>query len=238
MRSTRALALGESGPCREMASVMRYANRHRLSVRADGLVGEGERIGHRTLDEDEGVHQLGEATLHRHEPGPGVMRDQRAQRLVPAKLAEVETAVERVEAGAFELGGIADVMQPGGRDEQRSVTGGDGDRHFCGPARHALGVQPALGHSLAQDVPGPDPRPGHQGVLRDIRRCRPPGWRSFVLGHAGLPRVLRCGVLRSIGTPGQQQVNGNELRPALTSLPDGAGSSARRIPISRHTRVR
>ena len=69
-----ALAGAGAGPCRAIASLIRYSMVMRFPCGPTVLVGVAQRIRKRCLLELEPGHQIRESPLHRHKPGPRVVR--------------------------------------------------------------------------------------------------------------------------------------------------------------------
>ena len=78
-------------------------------------------------------------------------------------VAQVPGAVELVQAGGGEAGGVADVVQPGGGFEQAGVGAENWCQAAC-PVGDALGVRPAAGQGFAEECPGELFGPGSQRV--------------------------------------------------------------------------
>jgi len=74
------------------------------------------------------------------------------------RVAKVPGAVELVQAGGGEVGGVADVVQPRGGFEQLGVRAEDGCQAAC-PGGDALDVRPAAGKRLLEECPGELLRP-------------------------------------------------------------------------------
>ena len=79
-------------------------------------------------------------------------------------IAQEPGAVELVQAGGGEVGGVADVVQPCGGFQQIGVSAEDGRQAAC-PGGDALVVRPAAGKRLLQECPGQLFGPGSQRVL-------------------------------------------------------------------------
>jgi hypothetical protein len=76
--------------------------------------------------------------------GAGVVGDEGAEAAVETDRAEVAGAVEGVEAGGVEGGGVADVVQPDRGDEGFGVLLGEGGAEAVGGRGGRLDVRPAL----------------------------------------------------------------------------------------------
>jgi hypothetical protein len=96
-------------------------------------------------------------------------------------VAQVPGAVELVQAGDGEAGGVADVVQPGGGLDQVGV-GAEGRLEGAGPGGDALHVGPAAGKGVGEEGAGKAFGPGcgdlHEvhasQVGRDVHgRCLP-----------------------------------------------------------------
>ena len=68
-------------------------------------------------------------------------------------VAQVPGAVELVQAGGGEAGGVADVVQPRGGFEQIGVRAENRCQAAC-PGGDALDVRPAAGQGFAEECPG------------------------------------------------------------------------------------
>ena len=87
------------------------------------------------------------------------MGDQSAQHGVGVlRVAKVADAIELVQAGGGEAGGVADVVQPRGSLQQLGVRAENGCQAAC-PVGDALDVRPAAGQRLLEEFPGELLRP-------------------------------------------------------------------------------
>ena len=68
-------------------------------------------------------------------------------------VAKVPGAIELVQAGGGEAGGVADVVQPGGGFDQIGVRAENRCQAAC-PGGDALDVRPAAGQRLLEECPG------------------------------------------------------------------------------------
>ena len=101
-----------------------------------------------------GAQDVGESAFAGFDDGAGVVGDQPAQQGIGVLgVAQVPGAVELVQAGGGEAGGVADVVQPGGGFQQIGVRAENGCQ-AAGPGGDALEVRPAAGKGLLQECPG------------------------------------------------------------------------------------
>jgi hypothetical protein len=92
------------------------------------------------------------------------MGDQSAQHGVGMLgVAQVPGAIELVQAREGKAGGVANVVQPCGGFHQIGVSAENGCQAAC-PGGDALGVRPAAGERLLQELPGQLFGPGSQRV--------------------------------------------------------------------------
>ena len=103
-----------------------------------------------TLDSACGVgsnsrKDVGESAFAGLDDGARLVCDQSAQHGIGVLgVAQVPGAIEVVQAGGGEAGGVADVVQPRGGFQQIGVRAQDG-RKAAGPGGDALDVRPAAG---------------------------------------------------------------------------------------------
>jgi hypothetical protein len=153
-------------------------DRHGLAVRAGVHVAAREHAGQDVRCRVElGAQDIGESAFAGFDDGAGVVGDQPAQQGVGVLgVAQVPGAVELVQAGGGEAGGVADVVQPRGGFDQIGVRAKNGCQAAC-PCGDALDVRPAAGQGRRR------PRP----VRSRSRAAAPrhaPGLRGFP-GPAG-----------------------------------------------------
>ena len=146
-------------------------------------------------------------------PGAGVVGDELTQPLVVTDRTEVPGAVERMEARPGDLRGIADVMQPRGRDEEPDVVVVHGAGHTDRRPRGAGYVsQSRAARSEQSDGLAPGERDHHCAPFTVDRRAfepclhvenRPPSLRRRlqigVVGVVELARAALHGSERAIG---------------------------------------
>ena len=102
---------------------------------------------------------MGESAFGGFDDGAGVVGDQSAQRGVGVLgVAQVPGAVELVQAGGGEAGGVADVVQPRGGFQQIGVRA-ENRCQAARPVGDALDVRPAAGQRLLEEFPGELLRP-------------------------------------------------------------------------------
>jgi len=137
---------------------------HGLAVRAGGHVAASQHAGqhagqHVRCRLELGTQDLGESAFAGLDDGAGVVGDQPAQHGIGVLgIAKVPRAVELMQAGGGEAGGIADVVQPGGGFQQLGVRAENGCQAAC-PGGDALDVRPAAGQGLLEEFPGELLRP-------------------------------------------------------------------------------
>jgi hypothetical protein len=124
-----------------------------LAVRAGGHVAASQHAGQYVRCRVElGAQDVGESAFAGFDDGAGVVGDQPAQHGVGVLgVAQVPGAIELVQAGGGEAGGVADVVQPGGGFEQVGVRAENGRQAACGDA---LDVRPAAGQGFVEECPG------------------------------------------------------------------------------------
>ena len=97
---------------------------------------------------------VGQAALVGFDEGAGVVGDQAAEHVAGLRdVAQVAGAVERVEAGVVQGGGVADVVQQRGGGQQVRVRAEDRGEG-AGLGGDALGVCPAAGQRFVQERAG------------------------------------------------------------------------------------
>ena len=130
-------------------------DRHGLAVRAGGHVAARQHAGQYVRCRVElGTQDIGESAFAGFDDGAGVMGDQPAQHGVGVLgVAQVPGAIELVQAGDGEAGGVADVVQPGGGFQQIGVRAENRCQAAC-PGGDALDVRPAAGQGFAEECPG------------------------------------------------------------------------------------
>ena len=135
-------------------------DRHGLAVRAGGHVAARQHAGQCVRCRVElGAQDIGESAFAGFDDGAGVVGDQPAQHGVGVLgVAQVPGAVELMQAGGGEAGGVADVVQPGGGFQQIGVRAENGCQAAC-PGGDALDVRPAAGQGLLEECPGELLRP-------------------------------------------------------------------------------
>jgi hypothetical protein len=128
-------------------------DRHELAVRAAGHVAASQNAGRRIRCGVElGAQDVGESAFAGFDDGAGVVCDQPAQQGIGVLgVAQVPGAVELVQAGGGEAGGVADVVQPRGGFQQISVRAENRCQVAC-PRGDALDVRPAAGQGFAEDT--------------------------------------------------------------------------------------
>ena len=100
------------------------------------------------------AQDVGKAPFAGFDDGAGVVGDQPAQQGIGVLgVAQVPGAIELVQAGGGEAGGVADVVQPGGGFDQVGVRAENRCQAAC-PGGDALDVSPAAGQGFAQECPG------------------------------------------------------------------------------------
>jgi hypothetical protein len=140
-------------------------DRHRLAVRTGGHVAASQNAGQRIRCRVEfGAQDVGESAFAGFDDGAGVVCDQPAQHGIGVLgVAQVPGAVELVQAGGGEVGGVADVVQPRGGFQQVGVRAENGCQAAC-PVGDALDVRPAAGQRFLEEYPGDLLRPWCQRV--------------------------------------------------------------------------
>ena len=130
-------------------------DRHGLAVRAGGHVAASQHAGqHVRCRVELGAQDVGESAFAGFDDGAGVVGDQPAQHGIGVLgVAQVPGAVELVQAGGGEAGGVADVVQPGGGFQQIGVRAENGCQAAC-PGGDALDVRPAAGQGFVEECPG------------------------------------------------------------------------------------
>ena len=97
---------------------------------------------------------FGESAFAGFDDGAGVMCGQSAQHGVGVLgIAQVPGAVEPMQAGGGEAGGVADVVQPRGGFEQIGVRAENRCLAAC-PGGDALDARPAAGQGFVEECPG------------------------------------------------------------------------------------
>ena len=150
-------------------------DRHGLAVRAGCHVAASQYAGQYVRCRVElGAQDVGESAFAGFDDGAGVVGDQPAQHGIGVLgVTQVPGAVELVQAGGGEAGGVADVVQPGGGFQQLGVRAENGCQAAC-PVGDALDVRPAAGQRLLEEFPGEFLRPRwecvHAGQARQARR--------------------------------------------------------------------
>jgi hypothetical protein len=132
------------------------ARGHPGAVRADGLIGVGERVRHHPAAVGVGGEGFGEAPGGSDEPGPRVLRHQADDPDRPGQPFQVPGPVEGVEAGHHGALGVADVVQPGRRDQHVPVDL-QGSGELGGPRGDSRRVPPAVaqrGQQLVRQLLG------------------------------------------------------------------------------------
>ena len=127
---------------------------HGLAVRADGHVAARQHAGQDIRCRVElGAQDIGESAFAGFDDGAGVVGDQPAQQGVGVLgVAQVPGAIELVQAGGGQAGGVADVVQPGGGFDQVGIRAENRRQAAC-PGGDALDVRPAAGKRLLQKSP-------------------------------------------------------------------------------------
>ena len=125
--------------------------RYEFAVRAGGHVAEGQHAGKRVRRRRELVAQnVGKSAFAGFDDGAGVVGDQLAQHGVGVLgVAQVPGAVECVQTGGGEAGGVADVVQPRGGFQQISVRAENSRQAAC-PRGNSLDVRPPAGEALME----------------------------------------------------------------------------------------
>ena len=192
----------------------------------------------------------------RRRSAPAVMGYERDQPPRPTGPIEEARAVERVKAGVTDRVGIADVVQPGGRDQQHRVVGPDGRDQLVGPMGDTHRVPPTLwlvGQELRGQLTGlahleglgehdaghahtvrPDRASGHCRRRDDVhcspgvcRRLRPPS-RSLRRSDAVTPgRRGRLGSTGPTASRGEPYGADHTAERPVTARLDGGGRVAR-----------
>ena len=102
----------------------------------------------------------GQAAFFGLDDGAGMVSDQAAQqRFGVLDVAEIQGAVQAVQAGGGKFGEIADVVQPRGGLEEPGVRA-NGGREAAGPGGDALDVSPAAGQGVYEEGAGEVLSPG------------------------------------------------------------------------------
>ena len=133
---------------------------HGLAVRAGGHIAASQHAGQYVRCRVElGTQDIGEAAFAGFDDGAGVAGDQPAQHGIGVLgVAQVPGAIELMQAGGGEAGGVADVVQPRGGLQQIGVRAENRCQAAC-PGGDALDVRPAAGQGLLQEFPGELSRP-------------------------------------------------------------------------------
>ena len=128
---------------------------HRLAVRAGGHIAEGQRAGKGIWRGFElAAQDAGEPAFAGFDEGAGVVGDQPAQHGIGVLgVAQVPGAIELMQTGGGEAGGVADVVQPRGGFQQTGARAGNRCQAAC-PGGDALDVCPAAGQGFAEECPG------------------------------------------------------------------------------------
>jgi hypothetical protein len=128
---------------------------HGLAVRTGGHVTARQHAGQDVRRRVElGAQDAGESAFAGFDDGAGVVGDQSAQHGVGVLgVAQVPGAVELVQAGGGEAGGVTDVVQPGGGFDQVGVCAENGCQ-AARPGGDAADVRPAAGQGSAEECPG------------------------------------------------------------------------------------
>jgi hypothetical protein len=135
-------------------------DRHGLAVRACGHVTEGQHAGRYVRCGLElGTQDIGESAFADFDDGARMVGDQPAQHGIGVlRVAQVPGAIELMQAGDGEAGGVADVVQPRGGLHQLGVRAENRCQAAC-PRCDALDVRPAAGQGLLEEFPGELLRP-------------------------------------------------------------------------------
>jgi len=100
-----------------------------------------------------------DAEVRRHQRGVGVVRDEHDDAIRPTLPREVEGAVERMESGAIDAGGVTNVVQPGSchdvggvgvLQDPREVGSRERGRTYVSQA-HGIVMEQAHGKTLSRD---------------------------------------------------------------------------------------
>jgi hypothetical protein len=123
-----------------------------IAAGAVGHVAEAQGVGvlgsrRRELSTETRFH----AAQGRLEPRARVVGNEVDGPLIDAKSSQVSAAVDRVESRLIELGGVSDVVKPGGGHEERSVQACCGRDLSCA-ARDGLNMPPASAQWLDQPM--------------------------------------------------------------------------------------
>ena len=129
--------------------------RYGLAVRAGGHVAARQHAGQDVRCRVElGTQDVGESAFASFDNGAGVVGDQPAQCGVGVLgVAQVPGAIELMQTGGGEAGGVADVVQPRGGFQQTGVRAGNRCQAAC-PGGDALDVCPAAGQGFVEECPG------------------------------------------------------------------------------------
>jgi hypothetical protein len=135
-------------------------DRHGLAVRAGGHVAVRQHARQYVRCRVEFVAQdVGESAFAGFDDGAGVVGDQPAQNGIGMLgVAQVPGAVELVQTGGGEAGGVADVVQPRRGFQQLRVRAENRCQAAC-PGGDALDVRPAAGQKFLEVCPGELLRP-------------------------------------------------------------------------------
>ena len=90
-------------------------------MRTHRLVGICQCVRHRAVLEVELGHHGGESVIDRYESCTGVMSDEGDKSVVPSLALQVQGAIKWMESGLLQGRGVPDVMEPGRRNQDRSV---------------------------------------------------------------------------------------------------------------------
>ena len=130
-------------------------DQHRLAVRTGGHVAASQHAGQDVRRRVElRTQDTGESAFAGFDEGAGVVRDQPAQHGIGVLgVAQVPGAIELMQTGGGEAGGVADVVQPRGGFQQTGVRAGNRCQAAC-PGGDALDVCPAAGQGFVEECPG------------------------------------------------------------------------------------
>ena len=130
-------------------------DRHGLAVRAGGHVTASQNAGqHVRCGIELGTQDMGESAFGGFDDGAGVVgRPVGTAGVGVLGVAQVPGAVELVQAGGGEAGGVADVAQPRGGFQQPGVRA-ENRCQAARPVGDALDVRPAAGQRLLEEFPG------------------------------------------------------------------------------------
>jgi hypothetical protein len=115
-----------------------------LALRTGRLIRIGQRVCGGGVILREAAQLVEQVPGSSDELGTGVVGDHADEARRPAQPLEVQRSVERVEAGDVQTRGVADVVQPPGRDQQVAFTGSHCAAELRGPIRDADRMAPPV----------------------------------------------------------------------------------------------